>query len=200
MKNIFHRYIRLPFEIEKPPICNLKLKQLKHQDIPYHKDGKMINFLAKLGLNILNTEVFYTPGSKSLPIHIDNTELDNHVKINISYGPPEGATRWWKPLNFDHKKEYNEQFDDKLDEEGKKDLIGLKDTYLQHRSIRLEEEECELLYEANTDKPSLVNVGAFHSSYNPTDEGRWTLCFVIGKNNKYLYWDDAMEIFKDYIE
>ena len=200
MKNIFHRYIRLPFEIEKPPICNLKLKQLKHQDIPYHKDGKMINFLAKLGLNILNTEVFYTPGSKSLPIHIDNSELDNHVKINISYGPPEGATRWWKPLNFDHKKEYNEQFDDKLDEEGKKDLIGLKDTYLQHRSIRLEEEECELLYEANTDKPSLVNVGAFHSSYNPTDEGRWTLCFVIGKNNKYLYWDDAMEIFKDYIE
>lgn len=200
MKNIFHRYIKLPFEIEKPPICNLKLKQLKHQDIPYHKDGKMINFLAKLGLNILNTEVFYTPGNKSLPIHIDNSELDNHVKINISYGPPEGATRWWKPLNFDHKKEYNEQFDNKLDEEGKKDLVGLKDTYLQHRSIRLEEEECELLYEANTDKPSLVNVGAFHSSYNPTDEGRWTLCFVIGKGKKYLYWDDAMEIFKDYIE
>ena len=200
MKNIFHRYINLPFEIEKPPICNLKLKQLKHQDIPYHKDGKMINFLSKLGLNILNTEVFYTPGSKSLPIHIDNSELDNHVKINISYGPPEGTTRWWKPLNFDHKKEYNKQFDSKLDEEGKEDLIGLKDTYLQHRSIRLEEEECELIYEANTDKPSLVNVGAFHSSYNPTDEGRWTLCFVIGKGTKYLYWDDAMEIFKDYIE
>ena len=197
MNNIFHRYINLPFEITKPPICNLKLKQLKHQHIPYHKDSVMDNFLSKLGLSVLNTEVFYTPGGKSLPIHIDGPELDNHVKINISYGPPEGTTRWFKAPNIDIKELLKDQFENI---EPNQNLEGIAGTYIEHKSITVEEKDCNMVYEANTDKPSLVNVGAFHSSYNPTDEGRWTLSFVIGKNNKYLCWDDAIEIFKDYIE
>jgi len=200
MNNIYHRYLNLPFKITKPPICNIPLKELKHQHIPYHVDPQIESFINKFNLRILNTEVFFTPGGKSLPIHIDNSELDNHVKINISYGPPEGTTRWWEPLNFDHEKEYNDQFDNELSNEDTQTLSGLKDTYLQHRSIRLKEEDCKLIYEANTNKPSLVNVGTFHSSYNPTNVGRWTLCFVIGNDNGYLYWDDAVKVFQDYIE
>lgn len=196
MKNIFHRYIKLPFEIIKPPICNLRLKQLKQQSIPYHEDKKMLSFLNKLGLDLLNIEVFYTPSKKSLPIHIDTDEIDNHVKLNISYGPTEGATRWWKPLNLNLEKER-----EKMDSGYKgENLKGLENSHYKHKSIMLKEEECELIYDANTNTPSLVNAGVFHSSYNPADEGRWTLSFVLGKNNKYLYWDDAMEVFKDYIE
>ena len=195
MNNIFHRYINLPFEITKPPICNLRLKQLKQQSIPYHEDKKMLSFLNKLGVDVLNIEVFYTPSKKSLPIHLDTDEIDNHVKLNISYGPPEGATRWWKPLNFNLEKEK-----EKIARYSGEELMGLANSHHNYKPIMLKEEECELVYDANTNTPSLVNAGIFHSSYNPTDEGRWTLSFVIGKNNKYLCWDDAIEIFKDYIE
>ena len=68
----------------------------------------------------------------------------------------------------------------------------------------MKEEECELVYEANTDQPSLVNVGTFHSSYNPTEEGRWTLCFILGYNkddwDNLVPWDKALDLFKEFID
>lgn len=197
MNNIYHRYLNLPFEITKPPICNIPLKELKHQDIPYHVDENMSNFLQKLNLRVANTEVFFTPGGGKLPIHIDDWKMDNHVKINISYGPPEGTTRWWKSLKFNNEKEYK---DGGYDISSHYNIHYENFTDRHHRSIWLKEEDCELIYEASTNKPSLVNVGTFHSSYNPTNIGRWTLCFVIGTQDDYLYWDDAVKVFQDYIE
>ena len=67
-------------------------------------------------------------------------------------------------------------------------------------------EDCELLWEANTNKVSLLNVGQLHSTYNPTNVGRWTLCFVPasealrgGLNGGYLTFEEAVEVYADYI-
>lgn len=196
-KNKYHRYINLPFEIRKPQICNVKPKELKHYDIPQHYDENMDKFLKPYNLKVINTEVFHTPGGQKLPIHIDDWKEDDHVKINISWGPPEGTTRWWKPNNFDNN-EYNGSHNSEQDV-NKLDYSNFSDRH--HKSIIKTEEECELIYEANTDRPSLVNVGTFHSSYNPTKQGRWTLCFVLGYGlDNLLSWDEAENIFKDYIE
>ena len=200
-ENKYHRYLNLPFEIRKPQICNVKPKDLKHYDIPYHKDDNITEFVKQWGLQIVNCELFYTPGGKKLPIHIDDWVEDNHVKINISWGPPEGTTRWWNAPNFTNNDEYNSNYN------SLKDLDNIKYENFSdrhHRSIILKEEECELIYEANTDKPSLVNVGTFHSSHNPTDEGRWTLCFILGYDkddwDNLVPWDKAIEMFKEFID
>ena len=64
-------------------------------------------------------------------------------------------------------------------------------------------EDCELIWEANTNKISLLNVGQLHSTYNPTNIGRWTLCFVPGsraiRGGAYLTFEEACEVYKDYI-
>ena len=199
--NNYHRYLNLPFEIRKPQICNVKPKDLKHYDIPNHKDNNISEFVKQWGLQIVNTELFYTPGGKKLPIHIDDWVEDNHVKINVSWGPKEGTTRWWNAPNFTIKEEHNSNYKSSKSYGGvKAEDFSLK----QHRSIILEEKDCKLIYEANTDKPSLVNVGTFHSSYNPTDEGRWTLCFILGYNkgdwDNLVSWDKAIKIFKEFID
>ena len=200
-ENKYHRYLNLPFKIRKPQICNVKPKDLKHYDIPHHKDNNISEFVKQFGLQIVNTELFYTPGKNKLPIHIDSWKQDDHVKINISWGPSEGTTRWWNAPNFTTNENYNSNYNSSKDLNGE-DYKNFSDR--THRSIILKEEECELVYEANTDKPSLVNVGTFHSSYNPTEEGRWTLCFILGydKNDwdNLVPWDDAITIFKDFID
>tara|TARA_R110001592_G_scaffold127338_1_gene339058 strand:+ start:2232 stop:2852 length:621 start_codon:yes stop_codon:yes gene_type:complete len=201
LQNNYHRYLNLPFEIRKPQICNVKPKDLKHYDIPNHKDDNITEFVKQFGLQIVNTELFYTPGGKKLPIHIDDWVKDDHVKINISWGPKEGTTRWWDAPNFTEEEEYDSNYNSLKDLDHVK-YENFSDRH--HRSIILKEEECELIYEANTDKPSLVNVGTFHSSHNPTEEGRWTLCFILGYNkddwDNLVPWDKAIDIFKEFID
>ena len=74
-----------------------------------------------------------------------------------------------------------------------------------HHNLVAHKEDCELVYEANTNKVSLVNVGQLHSTYNPDpSEGRWTLCFVPARkertNKRHLTFAEAVEVFEPYIE
>ena len=70
----------------------------------------------------------------------------------------------------------------------------------EHTNVLANRDECTLVYEANTNRPSLVNVGQLHDTYSPPHAGRWTLCFIPGRSNgRDIYWDEAMEIYKDYI-
>jgi hypothetical protein len=199
MENRFHRYLNLPFEIAKPNICNEYPDDMKHLDINDYVDTNIDNWLDKLNLHVGHTEVFYTPpnGGK-LPIHSDESTLDDHVKINITWGPEEGVMRWWKANKTqvftdieDVKANYKGLDVDKADEF----------SHRQHTNVLALEEDCTLIYEANTNRPSLVNVGVLHSTYNPTAQGRWTLCFVpaVKGGHGYIYWDEAQEYFKDYI-
>ena len=38
--------------------------------------------------------------------------------------------------------------------------------------------------ERTIDRPSLYNVGRLHSTWNPSNEGRWTLTFILGKKKQ----------------
>ena len=207
-KNKYHKYINLPFELKKPQICNVMPKNLKHYDIPHHEDLQLNEFLKQFDLLVTNTELFYTPGGQKLPIHIDDWREDDHVKINISWGPPEGTTRWWNAPNFTGDQDYDSTYKSHDDLDDSIKAYNFSDRH--HHSIIHKEEDCELVYEANTNKSSLVNVGTFHSSYNPTKEGRWTLCFVLGHKDYdigsvdgfkgRIKFSKALKIFKKFID
>ena len=123
--------------------------------------------------------------SSKIPIHTDHGSYTMHAKINITWGPEEGVIQWWKS---------DKTFRKKLDGYGEM-------TSECHDNLWANEEDCELLYEANTNKPSLVNVGMLHGTNNPTPLGRWTLCFVpVNQRGQFLHWNDALETFKNYLE
>ena len=199
-ENIFHRYMQLPFEINKHPLCDTTPDTVAHHDINPYRDPKIEEFNGSLGLITVHTEVFYTPPGGELPIHADDVALDNRAKINITWGPPEGTVRWWKSENAKAI----------TDLESAKEMLG---TELQpdedfsareHPNLLAKKEDCELIWEANTNEISLLNVGQLHSTYNPhPTEGRWTLCFVPGslaiRGGAYLTFEEACEVYKDYI-
>lgn len=187
--NRYHKYINLPFEITKPEEFNIEHDTVLHESISGdHPITKNISkFFDSLGLYLIHSEYFYTPadGGKLL-IHTDNRYFDDQVKINVTWGPEEGVTRWWKTEN-------------------PKELVMTPDdspTDLIHKIYTADEEDCEMVYEANTNRPSLVSVGQLHSTYNPGNKGRYTMCFVPAykSNDKHVQWDEAMKIFNNYLD
>ena len=170
---------------------------MKHYDINDYVDTAMHDFHKGLGLYVRHTEIFYTPPGGNLPIHCDEPEITNHVKINKTWGPEKGVTRWWTSNNVtvndgrEGAKEVLENFSNDTIEDF---------SYREHRVLVSNPNDCTLVHQANTNTPSLVNVGQLHDTHNPTDQGRWTICFVPARENEYyIYWDEALEIYKDYI-
>ena len=198
--NTYHRYLNLPFEIAKHPLFDTVPTQIKHLDINPYRDLQIDKFHEKLGLIITHSEVFWTPAGASLPVHADGTTLDNRVKINITWGPEEGTIRWWQSSS-------TFVMDISKTEEILKKDNNLPDTLQdftdrEHTNVLAKRDECTMVYEANTNRVSLVNVGQLHDTYSPPHAGRWTLCFVPGKSNssKYITWDEAIEVYKDYLD
>lgn len=174
--NKYHRYINLPFEISRPPILdNLP------SDFFIGDDGwrcpKMEEFLSGLGLEIGAVEYLQTPENGGrLPPHSDQQYFDNHVKINISYGPEDAKMVWWEvPIE-------------------KTQPVEEYDILFAHLS------DCTRLWEATTNQPSLCNVGVVHSTENPSKEKRFTLCFIPSLDGKHIQWEDALQIFGEYID
>jgi hypothetical protein len=189
--NNFHRYINLPFEVQKPEIFNNHHDVVKHEMLPldFSEAIPVIEFIDQFGLMCSHLEYFYTPpGGGKVLIHTDNGRFDNMTKINVTWGPKEGVTRWWncptyRPLEF----------------ESDNTEYGETDSY--HSVYTADEKDSTLLYEANTNRPSLINVGLFHSTHNPGSYGRYTLCFILfhKDSEKNLQWDDAIKLFSNYL-
>lgn len=185
IQNRFHRYLKLPVQITKLKMFDTFPNDIKHEDLLSYRDANIENFHKMLGITTRHVEVFYTPPFKKIPIHVDGPEFDDHVKINQTWGPEEGVTQWFTSNYQQTAKTYTGEFSER-----------------PHNVIGADEKDCTLVWKANTNKPSLVNVGVLHGTDNPTDKGRWTICFVPAykDTNKSIPWDNALEIYKDYLE
>lgn len=198
-ENIYHRYLKFPFDITKHPVCDTQPEGMYHQELNPWICKNLNNFLGELGLFINDVVAYYTPPNGFLPIHVDGKKIDNRSKINITWGPKGGTTRWWSHNKSKNMANVGEIF------KGKKEILdNIKNKHFWFPA----KEDCELLYEASTNKVSLVNVGQFHSTYNPhPTKGRWTLCFVpISHKLKYdlgrshLTFKESLEAFSPYIK
>jgi hypothetical protein len=228
MKNIYHRYLNLPFDIQKPEYCNQQFDMIHQHDLTKRHDGqegldyidrKMTEWFESLNCAIGHTECFYTPPGQIIPIHTDDIPPSQndigHVKINMTWGPVEGVVRWWNsnktvPMKNTQQAAQYLATGVKPPDDFIKDFVEHKDDFSDNRNYEetpflvAREEDSTLVYEKNTNIPSLCNVGQLHSTYNPTNEGRWTLCFVpcqptISGHDSVIPWTNALEIFKDYI-
>lgn len=183
--NIYHRYLKLPFELEAPALFEEHGNIVRHQVLDKLRHPEVDTFLRQFGLVCVRKEAIYTPPFGKLPIHIDHHAYTEKVKINLSWGPEEGVVRWWES-----------------------DIVeahvidgGTAHTRAYHHNLWAKEENATLIYEAHTNRPSLINVGLLHSTYNPTPHGRWTLCITpwLVQRRTMLGWEDAMRLLSDFI-
>lgn len=181
MTQKFHRYLNLPFDIDLTTMFDFDLKENDHKILDANTLGSEVNkWLRDNGLICGYAEAFYTAPNSSLIIHCDSPTLDNHVKINFTHGDDSSKTRWWKVKD--------------------ESLLQRGGTEYGADILWAEEKDCDLAYEATINKPSLMNVGQLHSTYNPSDTGRWTLCIVPGtKQGNFVSWTDALELFEEYL-
>jgi len=196
-KNIYHRYLKLPFEYTKPDCFN---QNYNHNNMIFVSnrfiDKSIITWIENFNLKISNViEGFYTPpnGGK-LSLHNDTNTISNATKINFTWGPSNSTTRWWQVKD-------DSFLIPAYPDNSHIEIEGIVPDVAITNAFQSKEENCNLVCEKVINKPSLMNVGQLHSTYNPDKkQGRWTLCFTLLKLDKsLLQFNEALEIFKDIV-
>jgi hypothetical protein len=202
-KNIYHRYLNLPFSYPKPEIFNQGSKNYTALIEQQYIYNTFQEWVASFGLTISNVlEGFYTPPNGGrVPLHSDTASMpgDNDIcKLNFTWGSPDSTTQWYKIKDNSKIKKHhldNADANQKFYDAGIVPDIDI--TYV----LFADHEDAELVYEAVIDRPSLLNISQLHSTWNPSPtEHRWTLCFTLLENKKPITFQRGLEIFKNYIE
>lgn len=174
-----YRYLNLPFE-----------NQLPHVDFYQHHvkvdkqliDPKFVAWLDSLDVIIGFSEAFKKDPGPNVPhsLHVDGEVFDDHVKINFVINPGSSVMRWWKI---------------KPGKEHKKKVTIVGTSYLW--AYR---DDCDMLDESPLLQPALVNAGQLHN-IEQLDTTRICYSFMLlnKRTQQRLLWDQAMEIFKDYV-
>jgi hypothetical protein len=165
--------------------------------LPQSIDNIIIKWIESFNLKVSNViEGFYTPAKGGiLPIHNDTVNISNAVKINFTWGPSNSVTRWWQVID-------NTNLITIHPDNSQIEAAGIVPDIKIHSACHAKEKNCKLVHEQVINRPSLMNIGQLHSTYNPhLTEDRWTLCFTLLKPNKnHVQFDEALEIFESFID
>lgn len=179
--NLYHYYLDIPVKFE-PVFLEPNFAHHNQYDLSL-LSFEYIKWFNDLGLTIKFGELFTRHvGQPPVPIHIDQYTDTEHVKINYVFCEGEHRMIWYKLTS------------------GKQIQIaktGLNTDYAWAR-----DEDCEEVYSAVVGQPSLVNASILHGAPTIT-ASRWCFSFslyYLDPNRGKLTWNDAVEIFKDYIK
>lgn len=186
VENTFHRFLNIPID----PQINLFKRTdydpmfYRHIEVdPADVNPDLVKWFENIGIKFHLFEAFYTPpfGGK-IPIHTDTPEVCDVVKINWTYGAPGSKLLWWEPKDIKYIDDFKTEFGNQY--------------------LTAKQKHCKKLFEVEVKKPSLVNIGRFHSTYNPTEEGRWTLSLPLVnlENTRRLEWSEAVNILETYFD
>lgn len=194
-----YNYLKFPFDI-----CDMQgivEKYTKNIDNPklrgswsLPKEGTLNDDIFKVleekGCELAWIELMYTPPNVSRNWHIDpdeNDSISNVCKINIIFCEEDnhycqlGVTK-----NSDH--------DIKLDYTNVNGSLQKNFMY-----ISFKDDEIDVIDSITIKNPILINVGVPHRVVNNTNSSRWCLCLVLRKNGKRILFEEALDIFKEYL-
>ena len=213
LQNIYHRYIKLPFEFIKPSVNDIKKTfsdeqknkssvwdTLNNVKTDFYKfklpelDEKITSFLETFNLFYSTKLLFFTGPHERINIHVDSNKdanylnetsdyFDNHAKLNFTWENENSSLQWWKTDDNN-----NLKVDTHTYEGGK-----------TWKVIWAEENKCQMVYEKKINKPSIVNTGVLHSTHNPSDKERITLSYNLVRKQdlRLLTFFEALWIFGD---
>lgn len=209
IENRYHRYLNIFDYVPNVDFSQYKVDNLKW--INFHRsltlsdlnNDKIEFWFNNLGITTKWIEVFYTPPGDKGVIHSDNTIGAEWTKLIFQYGALGSTMRWWKSNNvFDVSTSIEDNSKSLMTNFGICNEDGDRiDNHYHGRVLVTKEESSEIIYETSVFNPSLINAGILHSSYNPTDERRFTITISLYHMDtmKRVEWDDAVQIFKKYI-
>ena len=182
---VYHRFLRVPYEpgidfMSKPHHEGVKFDHIHLRDGELNPD--LVNWFNAHDIAVPWQEAFYNaPDGGGLPIHTDTAEISDIAKFIWSYGAPGSKMIWW-------------DVDDETQIQELNTIYGVP-------FFQIDEQYCHKIFEQEITGPSLVNVGHFHNSYNPSKEKRWTLSLLLFDldTGRRLVWDEAYERLRDYI-
>ena len=215
---LYHRYLKLPFNFEKPTLYDsVELKD--YCEFIYFKDKDLktepiLDFIDSIGLYRIQTNSVYSAPRDGIRIHSDTPDLSDKVKLSFSWGSPDSKTIWWEPKDKRKVKVVN-FYESHMTRGVKASKIKMATMperirlFLKGKKIGpltkyawAKEKDCNKVLERTIDRPSLYNVGRLHSTWNPSNEGRWTLTFILGKKRdmKPLHFIESLNYFREYID
>lgn len=182
-----YRVIDFPF-IVKHSINYYDQDRTKFNEIFFYEnivDPKFINFLDNLDLKIKIGRLYiYLPNHAS-SCHIDITNFeDQATSLNFAFNDIGTIFNW-----YNLKKNF---------------VPNISSSVTKTPYLKFEKEMCDTILTTEIQhkhgQPFLINTGYIHS-YVVGDTNRFTYSYFLRKksNNNFLQWDDAVEIFKNYI-
>jgi len=184
-KPYVHQYLNLPVmpEIDLFRLFPDNPDQLNHVAVdPSMLNKEFVDFIESIpGLRIPSWEAFYTPPGGKIWIHGDSDKITDFARINLSWGPKDSELVWWEP----------------------KPGIKLEPivTAFGENYLRADEKDCNVIHRAVIDRPSIVQVGMLHSTWNPGPGGRWTLAIPLAEKSEpeRVSFEMAVAMFADYV-
>jgi hypothetical protein len=141
-------------------------------------------WLELFNCDIGTAEAFYTAPKKALGWHTDvsgKSPIVDYVKINFIWGATHSHAMEWGALRSGVAEptiQYN--------------LVGSPYMPFDPSTIDIVEKVC-------INKPILINVGVPHRVINQSNYGRWCLCLIPKKQGMRLLFDEAVELFSEYV-
>lgn len=184
-KPYVHQYLNLPImpEIDLFRLFPDNPDQLNHVAVdPSMLNKEFVDFMENIpGLRIPSWEAFYTPPGGKIWIHGDSDKITDFARINLSWGPNDSELVWWEP----------------------KTGVKLEPivTAFGENYLRADEKDCNVIHRAVINRPSIVQVGMLHSTWNPGPGGRWTLAIPLAEKSepKRVSFEMAVAMFADYV-
>ena len=184
-KPYVHQYLNLPVmpEIDLFRLFPDNPDQLNHVAVdPNMLNKEFVDFIESIpGLRIPSWEAFYTPPGGKIWIHGDSDKITDFARINLSWGPKDSELVWWEP----------------------KPGIKLEPivTAFGENYLRADEKDCNVIHRAVINRPSIVQVGMLHSTWNPGPGGRWTLAIPLAEKSEpeRVSFEMAVAMFADYV-
>ena len=189
MNNLYHYNLNLPVEFQTT---------FDDPSDSFHTSfsGELINdqfrnWLAERDLQIGLSQHGHSMGRcerfmvdpktrSSIPIHVDNPDSPNHVKLNYVFCDTPHTTVWYK-LKPEKKLNFS------------KTSIGTNFAWAV-------EEDCDRVFSTTISKPCLFNATVLHAVL-PVTSRRTTFSMTLVRisDSTLITWADAETIFKDYI-
>ena len=141
------------------------------------------SWLASLGCYVANAELFHIPPKEQLVWHLDMWPAQDFIKINFVWNSDDHNMLWGRCINATKE-------------------INISTTTMNTAYVKYEDTEIELLEKTKIreDRPIIVNVGVPHKVINySTTLSRWCVSIVLHHNGKRILFDDAVNIFSEYV-
>ena len=131
-----------------------------------------------MGIVLINAEVFFSIPGMRYQIHRDQHTLTDFPKINWIFGNSTSRMNWYTPLN--------------------EIAVSISKTQINTPYVGFKLKDVNLLHSVELPSPSLVQAGIPHDVITLNDF-RWCVSTVYTRNNKFLTFNEAVEIFAPFI-